>query len=174
MSESEAHLDKLQRRILSALDRIGQGVDGLEPPAPAGQALSAAEAEALQQALDDERTANAQLEERIRALRQRQDEIAANADKAMADQRAALSRMDQDLQRMQAANAQLRENNQALRAANEAGVGEPHLINKAMLAELEALRAARAADRSEADAIVAALAPMIVNGADTGSQKGDA
>ena len=43
-------------------------------------------------------------------------------------------------------------------------MGEPHLINKAMLAELEGLRAVHAADASEAAAILARLEPML-NGA---------
>ena len=55
----------------------------------------------------------------------------------------------------------------ALREANEAGVGEPHLINKAMLAELEGLRATRAADAAEAAAILDRLDPL-VNGAAQG------
>jgi hypothetical protein len=48
-----------------------------------------------------------------------------------------------------------------LRAANETGVGEPHLINKAMMAELEALRAVRSSDRAEVDAIIAELEPIV-------------
>ncbi len=43
------------------------------------------------------------------------------------------------LQRLKRINDQLRQNNQALREANEDGVGDPHLINKAMMTELEAL-----------------------------------
>jgi len=53
----------------------------------------------------------------------------------------------------------------ALRTANEAGVGEPHLINKAMMAELEALRASRATDVAEADAILGALTPLVAKAA---------
>ena len=49
----------------------------------------------------------------------------------------------------------------ALRQANEEGVGEPHLSNTAMLAELEGLRAARASDIAEADAILSALTPLV-------------
>ena len=49
----------------------------------------------------------------------------------------------------------------ALIDANAEGVGEPHLINRAMLAELEGLRAARATDVAESSAILAALVPLI-------------
>ena len=45
--------------------------------------------------------------------------------------------------------------------ANEEGVGEPDLINKSMLAEIESLRAARAADLAEANIILGALTPLL-------------
>lgn len=72
-----------------------------------------------------------------------------------------MARLDDDLQRLRKANDQLREVNTALREANEAGVGEPHLINKAMLSELEALRAARATDAAEVHAVLSKLEPML-------------
>ncbi|MGH1424071.1 MAG: hypothetical protein ACRBBU_05045 [Pseudooceanicola sp.] len=164
MSDNEARLAEFQRRITSALDRIGQGVNGYEVPQAVAPQVDTSEIDALKQALEDERTANAQLEERNRALNEKITAASAEIERAMADQRASMVQLDQDLQRLRMANDQLRDNNQALRKANEAGVGEPHLINKSMLTELEALRAARATDRSEADAIVAALAPLVANG----------
>jgi hypothetical protein len=72
-----------------------------------------------------------------------------------------MAQLDLEVQRVRKANDDLRASNQALRAANDAGVGEPHLINKAMMAELEALRATRAADVSETNAIIDALTPLI-------------
>lgn len=76
-------------------------------------------------------------------------------------QAGATAQLDKDLQRLRKANDQLREANSALREANEAGVGEPHLINKAMLAELESLRASRATDAAEAKAILSRLEPLL-------------
>ena len=38
---------------------------------------------------------------------------------------------------------------------------EPHLLNKAMLAELEALRATRLSEMAEMDEILAELKPLI-------------
>ncbi len=38
---------------------------------------------------------------------------------------------------------------------------EPHLLNRAMMTELEALRAARAADVAEMDEILSELKPLI-------------
>ncbi len=72
-----------------------------------------------------------------------------------------MRKLDGELQSLRKANEQLRDNNKALREANEAGVAEPHLINKSMLAELEGLRAARAADRAEADLVMADLERLI-------------
>ncbi|WP_425045486.1 hypothetical protein [Primorskyibacter sp. S87] len=70
-------------------------------------------------------------------------------------------KLDMDIQRLRQSNDQLREAITALREANEAGVGEPHLINKAMLSELDALRAVRATDAAEAAAILARLEPLL-------------
>ena len=79
----------------------------------------------------------------------------------MTAQAEALATLDGDMQRVRHANDALRKSNAALREANEAGVGEPDLINKAMLAELESLRAARALDMSEAGAVLARLEPLL-------------
>lgn len=72
-----------------------------------------------------------------------------------------LARLDMDMQRVRFSNDQLREVNAALRDSNAAHVGEPHLINKAMLAELEGLRAARAADVAEAGAVLKKLETLL-------------
>lgn len=167
-------IDALQSRISAALDRIGTGLDALS------NASNADDGRDLAAELEDEKTANAQLKERLRVLNQKHfDEIervrAEAGDSTEADdlrrevsaQADALAQLDGELQRLRQANEQLRQSNMALREANEAGVGEPHLINKAMLAELEGLRATRAADAAEATAILARLDPL-VNGAAQG------
>jgi uncharacterized protein YhaN len=75
--------------------------------------------------------------------------------------RARSSRMDRELQRLRQVNAELRDINGQLREALTESVSEPHLVNKAMLAELEALRATRSADAAEMDAILEELTPII-------------
>lgn len=102
--------------------------------------LDGSDSEALQQALEDMEAKAQQAVERMETL-------------------------DLELQRLRRANAQLREACAALQAANAEGVGEPHLINKAMIAELEALRAMRSVERAEADQIIAALTPLLDTGA---------
>lgn len=78
-----------------------------------------------------------------------------------------LAALDADLQSLRAANDQLRTANAALRDANAEGVGNTDLINQALAAEVEGLRAARAADQSEIEAILARLSPLFPQSADT-------
>lgn len=172
-------IEDLQARLNAAMDRIAAGVDRID------RTQGEAQVAALNEALEEERLANAQLKERLRALNIKHfDELGALKDK-LADtserdalqarleaQDAAMARLDMDLQRLRAANDGLRSSNAALRAANESGVGEPHLINKAMLAELEALRAGRAADAAEAAAVLARLEPLLAGaGADADGEE---
>ena len=154
-------ISALEKRLSDALDRITAGAEGL------AQADTSAETAALQAALEDEKVVTAQLEERVKQLTSRQDEAVADARAAAKAAEGQVAQLDLELQRLRRSNDQLRQSNQALREANEAGVGEPHLINKAMLAELEALRAARAADVAEASQIIAAMEP-ILNAAEQG------
>ncbi len=152
-----SELDELQRRITSALDRISQGLDGMA----SGGGADASELEAVRKELEDEKLASAQLEERLRVLSRKQKERNERDDAAKAERVQAMQKLDAELQSLRKANQQLRDNNQKLREANEAGVAEPHLINKAMMAELEGLRATRSADRAEADLVMADLSRLI-------------
>lgn len=148
-------IPELQRRITAALDRISQGLDGMTKAGEAG------EVETLRQQLEDEKLANAQLEERIKKLKTSLSEAETARDAARTDSAEKLKDLDTALQSLRQANQQLRDNNKALRDANAEGVGEAHLINKAMLAELEGLRASRDADKSEADAILSQMETIL-------------
>lgn len=77
----------------------------------------------------------------------------------------AMADLDVDMQRLRKSNEQLREAITTLRDANAAGVGDPSLINQAMLAELEGLRATRASDVAEAGAVLARLEPLLAQAA---------
>lgn len=166
-----SQIDELQSRLTVAMERIGAGVTSL-----AEREAAVVSDPGLEKALEEERLANAQLEERLRALKaQHDDEITAlraklsassdlDAVKAQLEAQAeTMGRLDMDVQRLRLANEQLRQSNGVLREANENGVGEPHLINKAMLAELEGLRAARATDVAEVGAVLAKLQPLLEN-----------
>lgn len=149
-----SNIDELQRRITAAMDRVAQGVDKLSTS-------SGGPDPEMAQALEDERTANAQLSERVRALKTKSDSEMAAMRTQVEECDARMAQLDIELQRVRRANAQLNDACAALREANEEGVGDAHLINKSMLAELDSLRSARAADVAEATAILSALTPMI-------------
>jgi predicted nucleic acid-binding Zn-ribbon protein len=160
-------ITELERRLTAAMDRIARGIDAIGAPGGADPEEMAA----LKQALEDEKLANAQLEERIKTLHTREEQATGTLRAELDQTRDALTQLDAELQRLRKASDQLRENVARLREANAAGVAEPHLINKAMLAELEALRAARAVDVAEADAIKAVMMPLLSE--DTGEEEGE-
>ncbi|QOL79838.1 hypothetical protein [Pseudooceanicola spongiae] len=170
-----SNLEDLQGRILAAMERIGAGLDGLEPvkeaPPPAAPGESAEE---LMQALEDERYVSAQLEERVRALHERQDQLEAELEAARnapavlpeddtaAEVIAALGQMETEINKLRAVNAHLRENNRAMRDVLASGSGaDVELLTTSVEAEMDALRADHAAAQAQAEAILAALAPFI-------------
>jgi predicted nucleic acid-binding Zn-ribbon protein len=170
LKNEEGHMndiEELQRRITAAMDQVAFGVDKL------GAASAGPDEDTLRQ-LEDERTANAQLQERVRSLRTKSEGELAALRSHVEEGEARMAQLDIELQRVRRANAQLTDACAALRDANTEGVGEPHLINKAMLAELEGLRAARAADVAETSTILASLQPLIDAASDTNAPQEDA
>lgn len=169
-------MDALESRITSALEKIGAGLDAMTAAAEArGRAAAAAEAgpaeadapavdtaelDRLRTELDEERLANAQLEARVKSLKDRLEEQE-GAETPAAGIPETLLKLDAELQRLRKANDKLRESNAALREANAEGVGEPHLINSAMLAELESMRALRASEAAESSSIMSQLVPLL-------------
>ena len=156
-------ITELEKRIASALDRVGKGMDRLasQPraavPAAAGVVQSADSA--LRAQLEEEKSLTAQLQARLRAAKDRE---------AKGDLQEKLDRLTQDLdvqglelQRMRRVNVSLREQLETLRTAQASGLSEPGLVNKAMLAELDALRALRLSEMAEMDEILAALEPHL-------------
>lgn len=206
-----SQIEELQSRMSRALDRIAKGVEALSaapPPAPVPEpqpeaapgpapavdtgwaeaaeeaaAEAAAEIARLRDALDEEKMANSQLEERVKTLRFRLEEAqAAPAAPAVSDaalmerveaQRESMAALDAEMQRLKTANDMLRKTCEEMRSALQDNVGEPHLVNKAMLAELEALRAARAAEEAEIRAVLGAMAPLLSEAAGDDVSHGD-
>lgn len=161
-------LDDFRQRILGALAAADAGLDRLggvdAPAAPEPAAPDPADAESLAAALAEERTVTAQLEERIRSLKSKQDQRLATLDGQIMAQRDRIVALDAELQGLRQSNAELRDIAGQMRAALADGVAEPELVNRAMLAEIEALRATRAADRAEVEAIIGTLEPLIGEG----------
>lgn len=163
-------LTDLEGRLTRALDRIRAGVTQLDvtaapasvdtaqpAPAPADHSARITELEA---ALEEERTANAQLEGRVKAVRRKQEDKVQSLRAEIDSLKADLSTAENNVSRLHRVSEELRRASESLRAANEQSVGDARLINQAMMAELEALRAERAADADDAAAILAALEPL--------------
>ncbi|WP_127903189.1 hypothetical protein [Solirhodobacter olei] len=153
-------LEDYERRIGQALDRIGAGIEALDAlelryPSAGGPAGDDAEKAELAEALAAERDANAQLNERVRLLHEKQAGVVAPLEARV---QALLKQVDEqalELQKLKATNVQLRETMRAMRETAEGG-GEDGLA-----AELAELKAARAAELAELDSILAELKPLI-------------
>lgn len=141
-----------------------------EAQADAEQAANSAqdtELQELRDALEAEKTANAQMEERIKTLHEGQDGKSAELESQVATLRehnytlksTAIEAKSQ-VQQLRKTNQHLQATLQNLRVAAAEGV-EPHLINQAMMSELEGLRSVRDADRAEMDDILGALQPLL-------------
>ncbi|MEY8119684.1 hypothetical protein AB9F26_15710 [Falsihalocynthiibacter sp. BN13B15] len=144
-----------ERRITAALTKISERLNA------GGASASTADTSALEAALESERTVNAQLEERVRAIKTKQEEKMAQLEKRVTTLQSGYGQLEGDVSRLKGVNEQLRESIHALREANQSNVGEPHLINKSMLVELEALRAVHTSDRHEMDSLLGELNQII-------------
>ena len=143
---------ELERRIAAALDRASQAMDALSAGSD-----DAENAKALAAELEAERMANAQLEERVRAIKEKQDTRMAELERDVSRLRDVVEARDEMLQQVRGVNEDLRRSNTALREANAQGLADAELVNHAMQTELEALRATRAADKAEVEDVLATL-----------------
>jgi hypothetical protein len=146
---------ELERRIHAALDRIAAAADGLTA---GGEATGGGD---LTAALEAERAANAQLEERVLAIKQKQETVVGRLEREVTELKAALAVRDATVQKVRRMNGLLRKTNRALRAANAGSIADPNLVNSALEAELQALRALQEADRAELDEVLATLEPVV-------------
>jgi predicted RNase H-like nuclease (RuvC/YqgF family) len=154
-------IEDLDRRLKAALERIDRAIESAAQTQPNVELAN--EAVIGQAALDSAIAQARDAEAKVAVLQSAID--AAQAEQvpqvAQPDMSADVARLSADVQALQAANQQLRDNNTALRAANEQGLADAELINQSAEVELIALRAARAADRSELDMILTNLRPII-------------
>lgn len=142
----------LEGRITAALDRIRQGLAAASEQTAADPGLQAA--------LEQERAQNAELIERVRILKERQDTQVASLTLRAETQSKHLMKLDEELQQLRASNVQLRDMNARLRETVTTGLA-PELHDAAIAAELEALKVQRSADAAEVDAILDELKPLI-------------
>lgn len=149
----------LEQRITAALDRIGDGLTRLTQTEAAP--TNPGELRALQELLDGEKLANAQLEERVKAIKEKQESLVRNLEIEVTTLRADVAVKNEEAERMKNVNVRLRRNNRALRDANAQGLGDADLINNAMVVELDALRVSHESDRAELDSILVELKPLV-------------
>jgi chromosome segregation ATPase len=147
-------ISEYQRRITAALDRASQALDQL-------RAGEDGDTSALQAELEAERVANQQLEERVRAIKEKQESTVSKLEDEVAQLKTALKTRDEEVQQMRSVNDTLRSSNTKLRNANAQGVGDADAINAGMVTELESLRAARASEQAEIAEILATLDPVL-------------
>ncbi|MEM6635285.1 MAG: hypothetical protein AAF667_05275 [Pseudomonadota bacterium] len=157
-----SEIDRLSERLKTALDRIEAAAmtlpESTEPPATGP---TDADIALLKGQLEDERTTNAQLIERVKALKDRQENQVAQLEQSLRISKTAEAERNQLHQKMRGTIEQLRDQVARLTEANRAMVGDAHLVNTSMMVELEALRAARLADAAEVDDLITELEPLI-------------
>ncbi|MCZ8079521.1 MAG: hypothetical protein RSE12_12050 [Fuscovulum sp.] len=169
---------ELERRIAAALHRIGEGIETLTSAASApasappveDHAADADRIQQLEQALSAERHTVAALREQLEAQAEpaldTEPAPAPDADRAELEARiekmtAQLDVQGLEIHRMRKTVVQLRENLRGLRRAQTANLADPEQINRAMMAELEAIRVTRLSEVAEMDEILTELTPLI-------------
>ncbi|MEM1374299.1 MAG: hypothetical protein AAGF78_07955 [Pseudomonadota bacterium] len=177
MSDTPEELAGYEARLGAALGRIAAGVAKwpdveatavseplpIEAPSPAvPEAEEDADAlAALRAELEEERTANAQLNQRVKQIRKRHEERVADFLARIADAEARAEAAERTVAKMRNASEDMR---RTLSDIDAEGTPDAHLVNRAMMAELEALRAERAADATEIAEVMSALAPLVQEG----------
>lgn len=156
-------LTTYERRLTQAMDRIARRLDGGLAGAPRATAAPASSDRIaqLEAELEKERSANAQLSERVHQVRQRQDTMIAQLERRLARLTEQLDLQSLEMLRLKKANGKLIDANAALRESQVAGVAESTVLNKSMAAELDALQAARRAEMAEMEEILAELKPLL-------------
>jgi len=154
-------ISELEARLQAALGRIENGLGNL-----GAKSDTAATGDDSAKALEEEKAVTAQLEARLQAVREKhlgREKLAAEqletASKALEEARS-------NMQTLRATNERLRASNEELREKNQENGADPHLINKSMMEELSALKAARKVDLAEMDAILLEMKPLLKEGSD--------
>lgn len=156
-------ISELEGRISAALDRIRAGVGTLsvsQPAQPEPVADDGRVAELMAE-LEAEKQAKAQLEERVKALKERQDTVVADLTAKVDAAKSQAVVFEEKLEDLRLRFVDLSESAQKLRIAAVSGVTEPDLINRAVMAELDAVKALRTAEAEEVGAILNELKPII-------------
>lgn len=162
-------IKELERRIAAALDRIGRGLEGLAAPSDSavmdkgadGFMDGAAEVARLTEELEAERVTAELAQEKLARFREREFDARAALQGEIDRLTRLVDEQGIEMQRIRNLIVSLREQLRQGREAAERGLSDPGLINRSVLAEMEAMRATRAIEIAEMDAILAELAPLV-------------
>ncbi|MDP4892164.1 hypothetical protein [Cypionkella sp.] len=155
---------ELERRITIALERIDRGIAGLVAPlvdeTPSAM-LPESDFAKLNEALDEERMLNAQLNERLRVVNDKATGEKTALLAEISDLNAQLSDQASELGRLRESLGDLNAELDELRGLAEGNVIDPEQINHALQTELAQLQASRAAESAEVAAVLKALTPLV-------------
>jgi hypothetical protein len=158
-------ISELERRILYALERIdiataqlGDGAAAKVQEAPLANSI---DIDVLKAELEAERLANAQLTERVRAIKEKQETMVVALEKKVARLTQQLEANGTELQHQRQLNVDLTAINRKLSEAARTGLIDAETLNQSMETELAALRVARSAEMAEVEEIMAELRPLI-------------
>lgn len=151
----------LEQRIRYALERIGKSLAALPDAVSAPAASASIDMDVLKAELEAERSANAQLTERVRAIKDKQENLLATLERKVTQLSQQLDLQGAELQRQRLMNVSLTRANQKLSDAARAGLADAAVLDEALRTELEAMRVARAAEMAEMEEIMAELKPLI-------------
>ncbi|WP_417243227.1 hypothetical protein [Celeribacter sp.] len=170
-------ISEFEGRITSALERIGRAVAIAEERAAQapGGGISSDEMEAeigrLNEALETERDTNAQMEQRVKAIHEKQNTHVAALEAEVETLRRQIYDLETSMTGLRHANDALRANNTALREANAAGVGDADLINAGLSADVQALERVRATERAQLDGLITDLKAALPRDATTATEE---
>ncbi|MEO0485081.1 MAG: hypothetical protein AAF092_04115 [Pseudomonadota bacterium] len=177
MTESTEAIAGYEARLVDALARIEAGIGRWPAPAapapapqeqiatPAPAAPAEEGAEQLRAELEEERVANAQLQQRVKRIRRKQEQTVQTLEEKMESLQAELANSERQVAKLRRSGEDMRAALKDLQEAAEASAPDAHLINRAMMAELEALRAERATDAAEISGLISALEPLLAEDA---------
>lgn len=160
----------LNGRIDAAETALADANDAIDKAAEAKEA-----AEAACKAVEAElATARAEAEAARLAEEDDDDQDGEIAALDLDENRDAIAQLSSRLRRLRRTSRLVRGTAQMLREAAEKELSDPSLINQAMAAELENIKAMRAAEIAEMDVIVGALRPMLdINPAAEAEKEGE-
>jgi len=159
-----SNIAEFESRITAALERIGSGLDSLgqnPDQASVEPQVDNDELARLNEALEAEKMANAQLQERVNAIKDKQETSVQDMQGKIEELTAKLKDQETEAQQLKQVNSQLHQSNEELSNANAQAADDAQLANKAMQTELDTLHATRKSDLAELETIMAELKPMI-------------